>query len=159
MTTSEDQLLIDAMNARVRRQRSREARQAREIPNSPRWSPPRCAQCRQRPADIEERDYTPDRPFFCSKECFRAFRDHLHGFRGRLKAPFRPRQEKTMADAQIIQDASTAVCERVEGFKRGPGGLPMPDLCGEPADPKSQSVAGEWLCPYHLEQWCGKEMI
>jgi hypothetical protein len=32
-------------------------------------------------------------------------------------------------------------------------------FCGAPADPKSESVAGQLLCAYHLEQFIGSELV
>lgn len=88
MMNDEDQLLIDAMNERVKRQRKREARSARVGQTPARWSPPRCGRpgCRNA-ADIEQKDYTPDRDFYCSATCFRIVRDAIHGARGRFAAP------------------------------------------------------------------------
>lgn len=76
MTTREDRLLIAAVNQRVQRGR----RVARGDIERPRFTPPRCYRpgC-NRPADIEEKDYTGTRPYWCSARCFRIERDHAHG--------------------------------------------------------------------------------
>jgi hypothetical protein len=74
-----------AINARVQRHARKERASVEAHPR--RWQPPRCSNCRRKPADVEERDYDPTRPWFCGWTCFRLFRDHLHGQRGVLEAP------------------------------------------------------------------------